>query len=139
MKIFKVILGFLVAIALIGYGVYYFGLKIASDKLIDEVAIQLDGSADMEEIQQVINSDPQLQQFVEEAEDADQSKLAFSTKEEATKVLLQKIGATGLKDIQQQVQDGTASKEEILNEVQSKLTEEELLALKVIVWKELNK
>ncbi|WP_253724444.1 hypothetical protein [Sporosarcina sp. HYO08] len=87
----------------------------------------------------MIENDPELKSILEEAKTADSSKLPFTTKEEATKVLIQKVGITELNDIRVQLQDGSISKEAVLQENQGKLTEEEILALKVIAYKELYK
>jgi hypothetical protein len=127
----------LIILGIIGYAVYHFGTNIASEKLMDAVTTELENSGQIEEIKQVIETDPELQSFIEEAEAADTSKLPFSTKEEATRVLINKVGISELNDIRVKVQEGTVSKEEILQEVQGKLTEEEILALKVIAYKEL--
>lgn len=64
--------------------------------------------------------------------------LPFTTKEEATKVLIKKVGITKLQEMHTQVQEGTASNEEIITEVKKNLSEEEILALKVIAYKELS-
>lgn len=137
MKVIKIIIVLLLAFAIIGYGVYYFGTNMASEKLMETVTSELENSGEIEKIKQVIETDPELQSFINEVESTDTSELPFSTKEEATRVLINKIGIGELNEIRVQVQDGTVSKEEILQEVQSKLTEEEILALKVIAYKEL--
>lgn len=104
---------------------------------MDAVTTELENSGQIEEIKQVIETDPELQSFIQEAEAANTSELPFSTKEEATRVLINKVGISELNDIRVKVQEGTVNKEEILQEVQEKLTEEEILALKVIAYKEL--
>ncbi|MEH7391638.1 hypothetical protein V7149_16545 [Bacillus sp. JJ1503] len=139
MRILKFLIITVVLLGGIGYGVYHFGTKIASDKLVETISSELESSGELEEIKKTIESDPELQSFIEEAETADTSKLPFKTKEEATKVLIQKVGISELNDIRVQVQNGSASKEEILQEIQGKLTEEEIMALKVIAYKELYK
>ena len=63
--------------------------------------------------------------------------MPFTTKEEATRVLIKKVGVSELRDIQTQAQEGTISKEEVIQTLQNKLTEEELTALKVIAYKEI--
>lgn len=137
MKLIKFFILPIVILGIIGYGIYYFGTNIASDKLVDAVTTELENSGQMDEIKQVIENDPALKSFVEEAENADASQLPFSTKEEATRVLINKVGISELNNIRVQIQDGTASKEEILQDMQNKLTEEELLALKVVAYKEI--
>ena len=67
------------------------------------------------------------------------TKLPFDTKEEAIQVVTKKVGMSRLKDLAQGYQDGTTSKEEIIQEVSSKLTEDEIQALKIIAYKEIYK
>ncbi|PLR95965.1 hypothetical protein [Bacillus sp. T33-2] len=139
MKIVKFIVVLMVILVGLGIGVYYVGTNMASEKLMDAVSTELENSGEIEAIRQSIENDPELQAFLEGAENVDESKLPFTTKEEATRLLINKVGLTELKDIQSQVQNGTASKEEILRNIEAKLTNEEILALKVIAYKELNK
>jgi uncharacterized protein YxeA len=137
MKKFMIVILLLIIIIIgAGYAVYYFGTNMASEKLVDTVKTELN-QEQVEEIKQYVESDPELKQFVEEAETVDQNTLPFDTKEEATRVLVNKVGITKLLDIQKQAQEGTISKEEVIQDLQSKLTEEELMALKVIAYKEL--
>ena len=139
MRFLKFLIITVILLGAIGYGVYHFGTKMASDKLVSTISSELENSGEIEEIKKMIESDPELKSFIAEAETADSSKLPFTTKEEATKVLIKKVGISELNDIRVQVQEGTVSKEEILQEIQGKLTEEEILALKVIAYKELYK
>ncbi|CAH0346073.1 hypothetical protein [Bacillus sp. CECT 9360] len=137
MKAIKILLSIVVILAIIGVGLYYFGTNMASDRLVDEVSNQLENSGEMDEIKQAIESDPELMAFVEDGKNVDESKLPFTTKEEATRVLINKFGINGLMEIQEKVQDGTISRAELMQDAESKLTEEEILALKVITYKEL--
>lgn len=139
MKFIKFLIITVILLGAIGFGVYHYGTKFASNKLVEAISTELENSGEMDEIKKTIESDPELKSFIEEAKTADSSKLPFSTKEEATKVLIQKVGISELNDIRVQVQDGTISKEEVLQEIQGKLTEEEIMALKVIAYKELYK
>ncbi|MBS4190783.1 hypothetical protein KHA94_11360 [Bacillus sp. FJAT-49705] len=139
MRIIKFLIITLVLLGVIGYGVYHYGTKIASDKVVETISAELENSGELEEIKKTIESDPELISFIEEAETVDSSKLPFTTKEEATKVLIQKVGISELNDIRAQVQNGSISKEEVLQEIQGKLTDEEIMALKVIAYKELYK
>lgn len=137
MKIIKFLVVALILLAGLGYAAFYFGTNIASDKVMNEVSTELQNSGEMERIKSAIENDPELRAFVEEAETADTSKLPFTTKEEATRVLVKKVGVSELNNIRVQVQEGNASKEEIMQNLQGKLTEEEVLALKVLAYKEL--
>ncbi|MDF1508049.1 hypothetical protein PZE06_07615 [Robertmurraya sp. DFI.2.37] len=137
MKLIKYLLIPLVLLGIAGFAVYYVGTNIASEKLMDAVTTELENSGEIDNIKEMIEGDPELKSFIEEASTADANELPFTTKEEATRVLVNKVGLTNLNEIRVKVQDGSASKEEILQEVESKLSEEEILALKVIAYKEL--
>ena len=68
----------------------------------------------MDQVKKYVESDPELKQFVKEAKAADPTTLPFTTKEEATRVLIKKVGVSELRDMQTQAQEGTISKEEVL-------------------------
>ncbi|WP_010098446.1 hypothetical protein [Ornithinibacillus scapharcae] len=137
MKFIKFLLITLIILAGLGYGVYYFGTNIASDKLMEVLTTELENSGEMENIKNAIESDPQLKAFLEDAASVDESTLPVKTKEEATRMIVKKVGVSGIKDIQSKVQQGEISKEELIREMEEKLTEEEITALKVIAYKEL--
>ena len=133
---------FILLLGGLGYGAYYFGTNLASEKLMDTVSNELEQSGQVEQVKQYIENDPELKLFLKEAETVEQDQLdqlPFTTKEEATRVIIKKVGIPELMDIQTQVQEGTITKDEILQKVQENLTEEEILALKVIAYRELYK
>lgn len=137
MKFLKFMLITVIILVGLGYGVYYFGTNIASDKLMEVLTTELENSGEIENIKKTIESDPELKAFLEDAASVDESTLPVTTKEEATRMLVKKVGISGLKDIQSKVEQGEITKEELLNEMEAKLTEEEITALKVIAYKEL--
>ncbi|GAB0168233.1 hypothetical protein LSPCS325_16700 [Lysinibacillus sp. CTST325] len=139
MRFIKFLLIIVIFLGIIGYGVYHFGMKYASDKVVDTISTELEQSGQMDEIKNTIERDPQLKSFMEEAKNADSSKLPFTTKEEATKVIIQKVGISELNNIRVKVQDGSMTKDQVIQEMEGKLTEEEMTALKVVVYKELYK
>ena len=96
MRFIKFLLIIVIFIGVIGYGVYHYGMKYASDKVVDTISTELEQSGQMNEIKNTIERDPQLKSFMEEAKTADSSKLPFTTKEEATKVIIQKLGFRSL-------------------------------------------
>ena len=137
MKFIKFLLITIVLLGAIGFAVYYFGTNMASEKIMESVTTELENSGEIENIKNTVESDPELKSFLEEAKAADTERLPFTTKEEATRVLIKKVGISELNDIRVKVQEGSASKEEILQDIQEKLSDEEILALKVIAYKEL--
>jgi hypothetical protein len=142
MKILKVLTLIVVILLLLGFGVYHFGTKIASDKVMENVSTEIKKSGEVEEIKGMLEQDPQLQKLLENGiENIDESKLPFTTKEDAIQTVVKKIGIKEAQEIQSKVSDGVTNdeKQEILEKVENNLTEEEILALKVLAYKELNK
>ena len=78
-----------------------------------------------------------MKQFLSEAGNVDPEQLPFTTKEEATRVVIEKVGVSELTTIQAKAQEGSLTKEDVLQTLQEKLTEEEILALKSVVYNEL--
>lgn len=137
MKFIKFLVITIILLGAIGYAVYYFGTNIASEKIMETVTTELENSGEIEEIKKTIENDPELKTYLEEAKTAKPEELPFATKEEATRTLISKVGISELNDIRVKVQEGSMSKEEVLENIEGKLTEEEILALKVIAYKEL--
>lgn len=133
----KTLFAAIVILGAIGYGIYYFGTNVASEELVDSASTEIEDSGQMNDVKAYIESDPELTELVKEAQSADESTLPFTSKGEATRVLIKKVGMTKLRDIQSDVQNGTASKEEVLQVLGEKLTREEMLALQVIAYKEI--
>ena len=117
----------------IGYGVYYFGTDIASDKIVEE----LENSGQLAQAKQYVENNPELKQFLSEAENVAPEQLPFTTKEEATRIIIEKVGIPELTTFQAKAQEGTLTKEDILQTLQENFTEEEVLALKSIIYNEL--
>ena len=126
-------------LGLAGYGLYYFGTNVASDKVVESVSAELEDSGQMNDIKTYVEGDPELSNMVKEAETADESTLPFTSKGEATRVLIKKVGVPKLQQMQADVKNGNASKEEVMQVLKENLTEEELLALQVIAYKEIYK
>ncbi|WP_042475992.1 hypothetical protein [Bacillus ndiopicus] len=139
MKVIKFLSITAIVLGLVGYGVYHFGIQFISEKVSETVTTELVDSGQIETVKRVIEQDATLAGYMEEAKAADPSELPFTTKEEATKVLIQKVGVTALNDLRVKAENGTLSQEEVLQEIEGKLTLEEQLALKVIVYQELYK
>lgn len=120
------------------YAVWHFGTNIASEKIIEKVEASLDDE-NLEEVKAYIENDPKLQEIVREVATTNPDTLPFQTKEEATRVIIKKVGVNRLLDIQEQAQNGSINKDEILAEIEGKLSEDEIAALKYVLYKELNK
>ena len=137
-KFLTIIVLIFVLLGAAGYAVWHFGTNIASEKIIEKVETTLDDE-NLEEVKSYIENDSMVQEIVSEAATTNPDTLPFQTKEEATRVLIKKVGVNGLLAIQEQVQNGSISKDEVLSEIEGKLTEDEISALKYVLYKELNK
>lgn len=106
-----------------------------------QVSDELATSGQLEQIKKEVATNPELQSFIEEGKNVDSKTLPFQTKEQATRLLIKKFSINEIADIQQKAQSGmsTDEQQQWLFEIQSRLTEEELLALKVLAYKELMK
>ena len=132
-KLIKILAVIVVLLVAIGYGVYYFGTNIASDKIVEE----LENSGQLVEAKQYVENNPELKQFLSEGVNVDPGQLPFTTKEEATQVVIEKVGISELTTIQAKAQEGSLTKEEVLQTLQENFTEEEILALKAVIYNEL--
>lgn len=141
MKFLKVLLTIIIIVGGLGYGVYHFGTNFISDKVADSVATELEEDDNVNEMKQVVNSNPEMKEFISEGAHISEKNLPFTTKEEAIKTVVETIGISELQKIQSKYQNGMSPNEvqELINELEGKLTEEEILALKAIAYKELNK
>lgn len=128
----------LVLLGAAGYAVWHFGTNIASEKIIEKVESTLDDK-NLAEVNSYIENDPKLQEIVSEVASTNPDTLSFQTKEEATRVLLKKVGVNRLLDIKEQAQNGAISVDEVLSEIEGTLSEDEISAIKYVLYKELNK
>ena len=122
-----------------GYAIFTYVKNVASEQMLDYVNEELDNSEQLTDIQEVIQSDAKLQSFIAEGEHIVDQELPFKTKEEAAKVIINKVGLSDLQTIYSQVQERNVSTEEVIEILESHLTEEEIQALKAIAYQEIYK
>lgn len=139
MKFIKRFFSTIIIIAIIGFSIYHFGTKFIADKVMDRVSTELNNSGQLENIKKTIENDPELRAFLEEGKNADLSKLPFQTKEQAIKALVKKFDVSELQELQSKAQGGltAAEKQNLLTDIENKLTADEVLALKMLAYKEL--
>ncbi|MDI7744182.1 hypothetical protein QMK38_19405 [Lysinibacillus fusiformis] len=135
-KFFTITASILILLGAAGYAVWHFGTDIASEKIIEKVESTLDDE-NLEEVKSYIENDSKVQEIVSEAATTNPDTLPFQTKEEATRVLIKKVGVSRLLEIQEQAQNGSISQDEVLSEIEGKLSEDELSALKYVLYNEL--
>ncbi|TFE01667.1 hypothetical protein [Jeotgalibacillus salarius] len=137
----KLLIGLLIFVVFIGgglYAVYYFGTEMAADQVVESVTEDMETTGEMDRVRTYIESDPVLSGYIEEAKAAkDDEDLAFTTRAEATRVMVQKVGIGELQQIQADAESGNLSEQEVIQKLEQSLTEEELKALKVLAYKEI--
>ena len=127
-----------VLLGVAGYATWHFGTNIASGKTMENVVSNLDDET-LQEVKSYIENDSKVQEIVSEAATTNPDTLPFQTKEEATRVLIKKVGVNTLLDIKEEAQNGSINKDEVLSVIEAKLSEDEISALKYVLYKELNK
>lgn len=139
MKFIKFLITTVIIIGGLGYGLYFFGTNFASEKVMDVLSEELENSGQLNEIKEMVNNDPELKRMIEDGANVDQSNLPFQTKEQAMRTIVKKVGISELQTIQSNFENGMSNEEQmaLLKELEGKLTEDEILALKVIAYKEL--
>ncbi|MDN5708276.1 MAG: hypothetical protein L0G95_02470 [Planococcus sp. (in: firmicutes)] len=65
-----------------------------------------------------------------------EQELAFDTKEDAASVMIEKVGFRNLLKMKNAVENDTMTAEQVMDELDNDLNEEEMLALKVMIFKE---
>lgn len=65
-----------------------------------------------------------------------EQELAFETKEDAASVMMEKVGFRNLLKMKNAVENDTMTAEQVMEELDDDLNEEEMLALKVMIFKE---
>ena len=103
MKFLKVLFTLLLILAATAYGIYYFGTNKISENVVDSVYVELENNGQLEEIKQIVNNDPQIQQFIAEGKNVDTSNLPYKTKEQATRAIIQKVGIGELRICNQNI------------------------------------
>ena len=66
----------------------------------------------------------------------EEQELAFETKEDAASVMMEKVGFRNLLKMKNAVENDTMTAEQVMEELDDDLNEEEMLALKVMIFKE---
>ncbi|WP_223701253.1 hypothetical protein [Sutcliffiella deserti] len=138
----KLLIGVLISIVILaglGFGGYYLVSGFIEDRAVEYVEQDLENSNNISQARAYIDSAPQLKAYISEGSDANLEELPFQTKEQATRVVMQKLSLKELQSIQAKVSKGLTEAEalELAETFESKLTDEELLALKAILYKEL--
>lgn len=141
MRFLMSIIIFLIFFSFAGIGTYIIGPDLSTDRLVAKATEELRNNGQMEKVVEYVESDPQMLEYVEQAKTAEEESvpLPFETTGDAAGTVIKKVGVADLAKMKSGIEDGTMSADEVIQKLEEDLNEEELLALKVIVYKELYK
>ena len=139
MKFFKGLLITALILGVLGYAGYYFINKFIEDQAVEYVEKDLVENNDMAMAREYVDRSPALKSYIAEGAEANLEELPIQTREEATRMVMQKLSFQEMQQIQSQAANGMTEQEvlELMETFEEKLTDEELLALKAIVYREL--
>ncbi|WP_404469006.1 hypothetical protein [Sutcliffiella horikoshii] len=139
MKFFKGLLITALILGVLGYAGYYFINKFIEDQAVEYVEKDLVENNDMAMAREYVDRSPALKSYIAEGAEANLEELPIQTREEATRMVMQKLSFQEMQQIQSQAASGMTEQEvlELMETFEEKLTDEELLALKAIVYREL--
>ncbi|WP_078378847.1 hypothetical protein [Sutcliffiella halmapala] len=139
MKLIKRLLITVIILGGLGAGVYYLVSKFIEEKAVEYVEQDLPNSNDLTIAREYVDNSPKLKSYLSEGATANLEELPFQTREEATRVIIQKLSLQEIQSIQSKTSNNMTEAEilELASTFEEKLTEEELLALKAIIYKEL--
>ena len=138
MKFFKVLFVSAILLGTLSFAGYYVFNKFIEDKAVEYVEKDL-ASNDIAVAREYVDNSPALKAYIAEGADADLNELPFQTREEATRLVMQKLSLQEMQQIQAQAANGMTEQEalELIQKFEHKLSEDELLALKAIIYQEL--
>ncbi|WP_404445637.1 hypothetical protein LG307_19765 [Sutcliffiella horikoshii] len=139
MKFFKGLFITVLILGVLGYAGYYFINKYLEDQAVEYVEKDLVENNDVAMAREYVDRSPALKSYLAEGAEANLEELPIQTREEATRMVMQKLSLQEMQQIQSQAASGMTEQEvlALMETFEEKLTEEELLALKAIVYKEL--
>lgn len=126
-------------LGVLGFAGYYFINKYLEDQAVEYVEKDLVENNDVAMAREYVDQSPALKSYLAEGAEANLEELPIQTREEATRLVMQKLSLQEMQQIQSQAASGMTEQEvlALMETFEEKLTEEELLALKAIVYKEL--
>lgn len=111
MKFFKGLFITAVVLGLLGFGGYFIFNKFIENKAVEYVEKDLATSNDIAAAREYVDNSPALKSYIAEGADADLSQLPFQTREEATRLVMQKLTLQEMQQIQAQAANGMTDEE----------------------------
>lgn len=139
MRFIKFLLKTAIVIVILGVGIYFVGKHFLFDKATDVLFEELEENGQLDQVRSYLDQAPEIKSMLESSANVDPSTLPFTTKEAAVQTVVKKVGVTELYSLQNRYGNGMSQSEQLeaLNELEGKLTAEEIEALKYVIYHEL--
>ncbi len=120
-------------------GLYFIGKNFLFEKATDVAIEQLENNGQLDQVRDYLDKTPEIKTMLESSANVDASTLPFSTKEAAVETVVKKVGVTELYSLQNRYANGMSESErlEVLNDLEGKLSADEIEALKYVIYHEL--
>lgn len=139
MRLIKFLLKTIFVIAVLCVGLYFIGKNFLFEKATDVAIEQLENNGQLDQVRDYLDKTPEIKTMLESSANVDASTLPFSTKEAAVETVVKKVGVTELYSLQNRYANGMSESErlEVLNDLEGKLSADEIEALKYVIYHEL--
>lgn len=139
LRFIKFLFKTIIFVAILCVGLYFVGTYFLSEKVADVIAEELEKNGQLDEARNYVDNTPALKKVLESSANVDTSTLPFTTKEKAVQTVVKKVGVTELYALQNRYQKGMTQAEQVqvLQDLEGKLTKEEVEALKYVIYQEL--
>lgn len=139
MRFIKFLLKTAIVIVILCVGIYFVGKHFLFDKATDVLFEELEENGQLDQVRSYLDQAPEIKSMLESSANVDPSTLPFTTKEAAVQTVVKKVGVTELYSLQNRYGNGMSQSEQLeaLNELEGKLTAEEIEALKYVIYHEL--
>jgi hypothetical protein len=139
MKVIKGMFITALVVGVLGFAGYYLINEYIEDQAVEYVENDMVNNNDLAVAREYVDNSPALKNYIAEGAQANLEELPIQTREEATRMVMNKLSFQEMQQIQSKVSNGMTEQEamEMIQTFEDKLTDEELLALKAIVYREL--
>lgn len=141
MRFIKFLFKTAIVIAVLCVGIYFIGKNFLFEKATDVAIEKLENNGQLDQVRDYLDKMPEIKGMLESSANVDASTLPFTTKEAAVETVVKKVGITELYSLQSRYADGMSQSEqlEVLNDLEGKLSADEIEALKYVIYNELYK
>lgn len=141
LRFIKFLLKTAIVVAVLCVGIYFVGKYFLLEKATDVLFEELEEGGQLDQVRNYLDQAPEIKGMLESSANVDASTLPFTTKEAAVETVVKKVGVTELYSLQNRYANGMSQSEQLeaLNDLEGKLSADEIEALKYVIYNELYK